>query len=338
MRITRSRSARLQNTAGSPPWARNLNTGPNDYRKHLFIDHQLKPGDIFSDDLVARVENSTLLLLLLSQNYIDSTWCGKELEHFIRTHANDPDKPADVFVVKLFPFETFSNVPANIQNLCKRLIHAQFWHQLANSSAPILGGDPSPQECSAESGRHYWLKLHELRNAIDSRLRTMRRDQPSVPVAAPKDDPLSAISLRSTKEPLGTILLADTTDDLVAQRDAVKARLEPEGIVVLPAGDYVGLAPEEFKTELARDLAKSQLFVQLLSPTVAELVRDSPRRCHNFSSTERWRSNCRSCSGANGCLAQVILLIFSMHGCSIQPSCGLRTAPHSGMKSSHGCM
>lgn len=59
--------------------ARNLNTGPNHYRKNLFIDHQLKPGDVFSDNLVTTVEHSTLLLLLLSQNYIDSAWCGKEL-------------------------------------------------------------------------------------------------------------------------------------------------------------------------------------------------------------------------------------------------------------------
>lgn len=52
--------------------AKNLNIGPNVYRKNLFIDHQLKPGDVFSDDLVAKVQNSALLVLLLSQNYIDS--------------------------------------------------------------------------------------------------------------------------------------------------------------------------------------------------------------------------------------------------------------------------
>ncbi|MDH4082955.1 MAG: toll/interleukin-1 receptor domain-containing protein [Nitrospira sp.] len=94
--------------------AHNLNTGPGHYRKNLFIDHRLKSGDAFSDDLVAKVQGSTLLLLLLSQNYVDSTWCGKELDHFIRTHANDPEKPTDVFVVELFPFDTLAKVPANI--------------------------------------------------------------------------------------------------------------------------------------------------------------------------------------------------------------------------------
>lgn len=207
-------------------------------------------------------------MLLLSQNYIDSTWCGKELDHFIRTHANDPEKPADVFVVELFPFDTFANVPPNIHNLRKRLIHAQFWHQPADASAPLLAGDPSPQESGPEGERRYWRALHELRNAIDLRLRALRRDQPSSFVAAGKLDSPSVTTQQSATPTLGTVLLADTTEDLVPLRSAVKAALEPEGVVVLPEGDYVGLSPEEFKTEFSRDLARSELFVQLLSPTV----------------------------------------------------------------------
>jgi hypothetical protein len=254
--------------------AHNLNTGPNHYRKKLFIDHRLKPGDPFSDELVTTVANSTLLLLLLSQNYIDSAWCGKELDHFIRTHANDPDKPADVFVVELFPFENFAKVPANVKNLRKHLIHAKFWHQAPDASAPLLAGDPTPRESGPESERHYWRKLHELRNAIDSRLRTLQGDQPSASVAVQTTARKPVAPQESLKPTSGAILLADTTEDLVPMRSAVKAALEPEGIVVLPEGDYVGLTPDEFEAEFARDLAQSQLFVQLLSPTVGRIGRN----------------------------------------------------------------
>lgn len=41
-------------------------------------------------------------------------------------------------------------------------------------------------------------------------------------------------------------------------RSAVKAALEPEGVLVLPEGDYVGLTPEEFKAALTGDLARSE--------------------------------------------------------------------------------
>ena len=41
--------------------AHNLNTGPGHYRKNLFIDHQLKPGDAFSDDFVTMGEKPMLI-------------------------------------------------------------------------------------------------------------------------------------------------------------------------------------------------------------------------------------------------------------------------------------
>ena len=73
--------------------------------KSIAIDHQLKPGDPFNVDLCLKVERSAVLLILLSQNYIASQWCGTELDHFIRTRGDDPAKPRNVFVVELAPFE-----------------------------------------------------------------------------------------------------------------------------------------------------------------------------------------------------------------------------------------
>ena len=64
------------------------------------------------------------------------------------------------------------------------------------------------------------------------------------------------------------MLLADVTEDLESQRNAVKAAFEPEGITVLPEGDYVGLTAEEFDDAISEDLKHSELFIQLLSPTV----------------------------------------------------------------------
>ena len=144
--------------------ADNLNTGPNVRKKKLFIDHQLKPGDAFSDDLITKVKNSKLLVILLSQNYIDSEWCGKELEHFIQVHSSDPEKPADVFVVELFPYEEFVEVPENILKLRKRLIHAKFWLQSIDTSSPILSGYPTPQESGEKESKHYWAHAQRTTN------------------------------------------------------------------------------------------------------------------------------------------------------------------------------
>lgn len=248
--------------------AANLNEGPNVFKKRLFIDHQLKPGDEFSADLLDKVARSSLLVLLLSQNYVDSRWCGKELDHFIRTRFSGPDQPQDVFVVELFPYERLIDVPAPIQSLRKRLIHAKFWFQQRDAAEPGLAGYPSARECGAEGRDHYWKVLNELRGALDARLREGRTRSRQLAGDAAAAASASGRPPRRAPGSLGTVLLADTTDDLEAQRNAVRIALQAEGALVVPAGDFVGLSPQEFESALTADLARADLFVQLLSPTV----------------------------------------------------------------------
>jgi TIR domain len=267
--------------------AANLNEGPAVLKKRLFIDHHLKPGDAFSDDLRERVQGSSVLLLLLSQNYVDSDWCGLELDEFLRSHGADSP---DVFVVELCPFETLVGVPASIQAIRKRALHSKFWYQPPEASLPLLAGVPSPRETEPAGQSHYWRVLAELRGALDIRVRTRREQRvptrnPAVPppmaagvappVAAPADDAAAgAIQPR-----LGTVLLADTTEDLEAARNAIRAALQPEGVLVLPEGDYVELSPKEFEAAIAADLARSDLFVQLLSETAGRKPKgfEAPR-------------------------------------------------------------
>ncbi|WP_045225178.1 TIR domain-containing protein [Methyloterricola oryzae] len=251
--------------------AENLNVGPGVRRKDIFIDHRLQPGDAFAGDLVAKVEGSAVLVVLLSQNYVDSVWCGKELEHFVRSHANDPQRPADVFVVELHPFEELERVPEIIQQLRGQLIHAKFWFQPTDSPSPFLAGYPSPLDGGEAGKDHYWRELNKLRVAVDSRLRSLRAQPP----IAPASQPLPAeVRPEADKSAWSSVLLADVTDDLESQRNAMRAALEAEGIAVLPEGDYVGLSPEEFEQNFTADLAKSERFVQLLSPVAGRKPRD----------------------------------------------------------------
>jgi len=252
--------------------AENLNVGPGVLRKDIFIDHRLQPGDAFAGDLVAKVEGSAVLVLLLSQNYVDSKWCGRELEHFVRSHANDPERPADVFVVELHPYEELERVPDIIQKLRGQRIHAKFWHHPPDAPSPLLAGYPSPLDGGNAGKDHYWLELNKLRSAVDARLRSQRARpaaaQTDSAAPEPQPDPAGAAWTR--------VLLADVTDDLESQRNAVRAAFEAEGIAVLPEGDYVGLSPEEFDRRLAEDLARSERFVQLLSPVPGRKPRDFP--------------------------------------------------------------
>ncbi len=214
--------------------ASNLNEGPNVFKKRFFIDHQLSPGDNFSVDLVSKVERSSLLVLLLSQNYIDSEWCGKELEHFVRSHladaadAADAAAPRDVFVVELFPYESFTHVPPVIQQLRKRLIQAKFWYQPREASAPSLAGYPSALESGPEGQTHYWSVLNGLRVALDTRLRELRAQRLASSDARPVAPAARAAAPGQRRPGLGTVLLADTTDDLEANAPRCGWRWSPK--------------------------------------------------------------------------------------------------------------
>ncbi|MCA1708472.1 MAG: toll/interleukin-1 receptor domain-containing protein, partial [Actinobacteria bacterium] len=257
----------------------NLIHAPGALRKDVYIDHQLKPGAPFDADLRRKVERSALLLIVLSQSYIKSEWCGKELDHFVEAHGDDRKRPRDVMVVELRPFERFEGVPENIKSLRKELIHAQFWYQTADAPFPRLAGDPSPKEAG---GSVYWRERDKLLDALDTRLREVRRlceirtgQEPRAPERSRHTVPCAPAPV--AVEGSAGVLLADVTDDLVSQRNQVKIALEREGICVLPEGDYVGRSAAEFAAAFARDAQSSLLFVQLLSPTPGRIPKGETR-------------------------------------------------------------
>ena len=257
----------------------NLIHAPGALRKDVYIDHQLKPGDPLDADLLRKVERSALLLIVLSQSYIRSEWCGKELDHFVETHADDRRRPLDVMVLELRPFDSFEGVPQNIKDLRKELIHAQFWYQTADAPFPRLAGDPSPKEAG---GSVYWRERDKLLHAVDTRLKEIRGLREMQTSQGPRAAEGSRHTVPYAPAPVAVegsagVLLADVTDDLVSQRNQVKIALEKEGIAVLPEGDYVGCSAAEFVAAFARDAQSSVLFVQLLSPTPGRIPRDEKR-------------------------------------------------------------
>jgi hypothetical protein len=124
--------------------AANINRGIGIGKKQIFIDHNLMPGDAFNDDLKRKVERSAVLVVLLSENYIKSEWCGQELQHFIDSHGDDPRKPRDVFVVELAPFETLRPLPSTIETLDKELLRIKFWFQPIDQAVHSVAGDIRP--------------------------------------------------------------------------------------------------------------------------------------------------------------------------------------------------
>jgi len=249
---------------------RNLNSGVNVLRKRIFIDHQLRPLDAFNEDLKAKVAHSALLLLLLSRNYVKSEWCGVELYHFLKARSDDPNRPRNVVMVELVPFENLEPAPPLLQCVRKELIHAQFWYRHENSGLDRVVGFPCPKDVAKSD--YYWLQLHKLVQAIDDRLAELSLPRqaiswasvPAIVTGASRSTEIKP-TLMETDTNIAGVFLADVTDDLVPERENMRAFLSNEKIRVLPEGDYYGKSGAELNDELGKHIDSSCLFVQLLS-------------------------------------------------------------------------
>ena len=246
--------------------AANLKAASSTADARLFIDHSLKSGDEFPEILQREVASSRLLMVILSQNYINSKWCGRELDYFLSVQGRSLDAPQGVVVVELAPFFRLTDVPENIQRLRATFVQAKFWHQ-PGASGPIQLGHPTPR---FNEPQLYWQRVTALAEALRSRLNTLQL--PRTPAAT------------TARPSTGSILLADVTEDLESDRQAVKMALVKEGITVLPKGDYVGLSFDAFQSAFNADLAECGLFVQMLSRTPGRLLAGYPARLPRLQS------------------------------------------------------
>jgi hypothetical protein len=244
----------------------NLNRGPTARKKDIFIDYQLGPGDRFSAELLRKVERSAVLLIVVSQNYVDSKWCGDELRHFIQHRAADAAQPDNVFMVELAPHETLVKRPAALDDVRKNLLTAKFWYKRPEDSVTRVAGFPSPAECKHDGGQ-YWLECETLRSLLDTRLTDLSASVHDTlasgvaGAATPETSPKKSAPASGAKG----VFVAAVTDDLEVRRNQMKFALEKAGIAVAPANDYVLCTQQEFDRRVAADLGASLLFVQLLS-------------------------------------------------------------------------
>lgn len=255
------------------------NLGRKGLKDRLFFDRsRMGPGAPLGPTLQAALEQSRLFLMLLSRASIESDWCRKELMHFLARHADEATRSSNVIIVELWPFNDLRGDDDHlrcIRDLRSEVVFApQFWTKPQNRASYRVLGEPSPRDCCDEDRVEYWAALAELREAILAKL-AVRGPVRSADVTATSatTDVLSGDAVAKSEADsgrlIGTVLLADTTDDLKGLRNRVRRHLHGEGVLVLPEGDYTAKSLEQFNRQFDRDLARADIFVQLLSPRLA---------------------------------------------------------------------
>lgn len=217
---------------------RKLFDRPKDF--DVWVDHELAGNRPFSADIQRAVGNTATLLVIMSPAYLASDWCRREREVF-RSQVQDKVRAGTrVFVVELDRIDERGRVPAEFADL----LPYRLWIEDGPARTPRTLGLPVPTPAEPE----YYSRVNQL--ALEIAQELQRLAEAGAGAAAPAGP---------------TVFLAEVTDDLESRREEVRRYLGQMGLRVLPESYYPRDNATAFEQAMAADLARSKLFVQLLS-------------------------------------------------------------------------
>lgn len=212
----------------------------------LWIDYSLSENLQVTSEMLDTIPNTAILLVILSRNYIISDWCQRKKNNFLRMVKERTHNDSRVFIIEYdrlkagtLPLE-FDEVTSYRYNFC-----------VEDREPPVLM--PNLQQ----DALRYNKLVTELSCDLAEELQKLQRQQKHAEILN------KAISPTSDDRP--TVLLADVTDDLHPVREEVEHYLSQANMRVLPEEPYYSYEPRAFQQAVRADLAKSSLFVQLLS-------------------------------------------------------------------------
>ncbi len=190
------------------------------------------------------IASTAALVVLFSRRYLRSSWCLQERELFIQAVGGAEAAASRVFLVQLDEIprvewpQTFAD---NIGYL--------FYHKDPVEGLVTRLADPTPDA----GEKAYWTVLNKLRTELAYKLEQLAQ-APIMPPFVPPEPP------RNGRK---TVFLAETTQALMVDREAVAAFLLDQGYDSCPTRFY-SRDPTAFARAMDSDLARAALFVQLL--------------------------------------------------------------------------
>ena len=189
-----------------------------------------------------------MLLLVLSPGYLKSVWCRQEMAAFHEEIHRRKASRGRVFVVE------FDRVDPNRKSPeLADLKGYRFWVEDPDTRNPVTLGYPIVRERDEE----YHKRLNDLCIELVRELEALKQSEQEAPEFAP----WPGLDTRPT------VYLAEVTEDLETRRDTVRRHLDQAGFRVLPDAEPSRDDYEAYRDSVDDDLARSVLFVQLLSET-----------------------------------------------------------------------
>ncbi|MGT2475133.1 TIR domain-containing protein [Paraburkholderia terrae] len=205
----------------------------------IWMDHALTGNQPFTQKIEDALRSSATLLVVASPAYLKSDWCTRERNAFLSTVR---EKSASrIFRIDLDRLNR-DDFPAEFGEL----LGYTFWGPDCNGNPRTFGMPVNDAQREPE----YITALTKLRMELGAELTRIHSMESATEVVAP---------------PVATIFLAEVTDDLDAQREALSTYAKQANLRVLPETLYPYNDVAEYRRRMAADLKESKVFVQLLS-------------------------------------------------------------------------
>ena len=205
----------------------------------MYFDQRSLAANQTLEELLAAVDDSACFLSVCSRSYIQRDWTTRELEHF----CADGTQQNRLFVVETLPLETDEPYP----DLLADRHRLPFFRRSSKTQVAVPYSRTDPE---------YGLLIHDLAEQIRVQLMAMRTVSGFREVATMVED-----DVQGRKQ----VLLGQVTEDLDTQRDELRRYLEQFDHRVFPTQPY-RQDGSGFQDDLAADLSRADLFVQLLGP------------------------------------------------------------------------
>lgn len=215
----------------------------------LWMDHQLSRHARLTPEILENLTSTATLLVVLSPGYLASEWCLREKDSFLNALSGGALSDSRIFIVERDRVE-LGDRPPELEDL----LGYRFWVQEGKGEPPRILGTPWPDPMNPQS-MPYFDELTRLACHLADQLKELKEaDEKAAEKAADAPAPDAA----------PTVFLAEVTDDLLPSANALRSCLEQAGVKVLPETWYPR-EPQAFAQAVDEDLARSSLFVQLLS-------------------------------------------------------------------------
>ena len=226
----------------------------------MWMDHDLEHEKSLTPRLIEIVNDTAVLLVVLSPSYAASEWCRRERNAFL-DKASSKNK---VIVVEREKYNIYDEDGPDLYSILDRKI-VHFWNKDEN-------GEPRILQTDIRNNQLYINRVDDVAKAIARALRDLEKSG----VSENNDVQIFAGTESAVSDPqVRKVFIAHVTDDLEHVREDVIRRLEESRIPLLPHGSY-SLNPSVFKASAQQDMAQCHLFVQLLNGTPGKKPPDLP--------------------------------------------------------------